>query len=69
MTIVRDPTLDDIASASRGLGMMRLTDAELGSLYIRHVAIETFASQVIASAAHIILSHRKLDRDEPTVSS
>jgi hypothetical protein len=64
MTFLRDPTLDDIASATRGLGLMRLTTAELGELYICHLPIQTFASQVIASAAHILIE-RRTQEDKP----
>jgi hypothetical protein len=43
---------------------MRLTTAELGELYICHLPIQTFASQVIASAAHILIE-RRTQEDKP----
>jgi hypothetical protein len=61
MTIVRTPTEDDYASATRGLNLMRVTDTELQRMVDHHSAIPLFASTVIAEAARRILSQRALD--------
>lgn len=48
---IRQITGDDLWSAIRGLGMFKMTDAELEQLRDEHTPKALFASQVIAKAA------------------
>lgn len=60
MTIVRNPTYDDIMSATRGLELMKLTDGELTALVERHSPIDVFASKVIVMASERLLGLRRV---------
>lgn len=55
---MRNITNADLWSAIRGLGMYRMDETMLRSLYRRHTATPLFASQVIAQAAAQVLATR-----------
>jgi hypothetical protein len=58
----RSTTSDDIASATRGLEMRRMTDFELRMLMEEHSEIDIFASKVIVEAAERELDCRWVRR-------
>lgn len=56
---MRNITNADLWSAIRGLGMYRMDETMLRSLFRRHTGNPLFASQVIAQAAAQVLAGRR----------